>query len=154
MRRRFYYCRRNMGFLFWSRVKNAFKSLETHTSHPLKDSDAQNLKETYVCCFLGFFYGGYCSLPCCTRRLIYRCSVLFKGNKRLRSIICDFITFVTLLWDETSYKCINSNFLPNSLKNKKLSKCTKCKHKSTAQCMHALKTSITLYNVHFIKFTN
>lgn len=102
-----YHCRRNMGFLFWSRVKNAFKSLETHTSHPLKDSNAQNLKETYVRCF---FYGGYCSLPCCTRRLIYRCSVLFKGNERLRSIICDFITFVTLLWDETSYKCINSNF--------------------------------------------
>lgn len=103
-----YYCRRSMGFLFGSRVKNAFKSLETHTSHSLKDSDVQNLKETYVRCFWVFLYGWYCSLPCCTRRRIYRCSVLFKGNKRLKSIICDFITSVTLLWDETSYICINN----------------------------------------------
>lgn len=135
-----------MGYLFWSRVKNAFKSLETHTSHPLKGSGAQNRKETYVRCF--FFYGGCCSMPCCTRRRIYRCSVWFKWNKRLMSIICDFITFVTLLWDETSYICINSNLLPNPLKNKKLSKCTKFKHKSTAQCIHALETSITIYTLY------
>lgn len=53
-----YYCRRSMGFLFGSRVKNAFKSLEIHTSHSLKDSDVQNLKETYVRCFWVFYMVG------------------------------------------------------------------------------------------------
>lgn len=48
-------------------------------------------------------------MTCCT-------SVLFKGNKMLRLIICDVIMFVTLLWDETSYICINSNFIPNPIK--------------------------------------